>query len=120
MDEEPLDARIHFAKDGEAVRSLGAWVGNNAKDLTPWEITLDKIRKKLELWGRTHPTMYGKRLIVQAVIGGHTQFLTMAQGMPKHIEEALTNMIRDFIWEGGVSPRITLESLQKPLSEGGL
>ncbi len=67
-----------------------------------------------------HPTIYGKRLIVQAVIGGHTQFLTKAQGMPTHIEEALTRIIRDFIWEGSTSPRIALESLYKPIKEGGL
>ncbi|KAH9047828.1 hypothetical protein EDB87DRAFT_1540322, partial [Lactarius vividus] len=51
---------------------------------------------------------------------GHTQFLTMAQGMPAHIEETLTKMIRDFIWDSGVSPRIALELLHKPLCEGGL
>ena len=116
----PLDDRIHIAKDGEAVRSLGAWIGNKADDPTPWELTLDKIRKKLEMWKKSHPTVYGKSLITQAIIGGHTQFLAMAQGMPRHIEEALTKMTRDFIWEQDTSPRMALEHLYKPINEGGL
>ena len=119
-DRTPLEDRIHIARDGEAIRSLGAWIGNNADDPTPWETALDKIRKKLELWKKSHPTIYGKRLIIQAIIGGHTQFLTMAQGMPRHIEEALTKMTRDFIWEQDTAPRMALEHLYKPINEGGL
>ena len=83
-DADPLDEKIRIAKDGEAVRSLGAWIGNRINDHMPWETVLDKIIRKLEIWGRSHPTLYGKRLIVQAVVGGHTQFLTKAQGMPTH------------------------------------
>jgi len=55
-----LNNCIHITKDGEAVRSLGAWIGNNTNDLTPWEMMLDRIRKKLEQWSRTHPMLYGK------------------------------------------------------------
>ena len=54
------------------------------------------------------------------MVGGHTQFLTKAQGMPMHIEEALTRMIRDFIWDDGINPRIALENLYRPMDEGGL
>ena len=119
MDQAPLD-RIHIAKDREAVRSLGAWIGNKAVDPTPWEVTLDKIRKKLERWKKSHPTIYGKRLIIQAIIGGHTQFLAMAQGMPRHIEDAITKMTRDFIWDQDTSPRMALEHLYRRIDEGGL
>ena len=77
QDQTQLDQRIHIAKEGEAVRSLGAWIGNHATDLTPWEIMLDKMRKKLEIWGRYNPTLYGKHLIIQVIIGGHTQFVTV-------------------------------------------
>ena len=46
-DVEPLDNRIRIAKDGEAIRLLGAWIGNKTNDLTPWETTIDKIKKAL-------------------------------------------------------------------------
>ena len=119
-DSNPLDEKIHIARDGEAVRSLGAWIGNKVNDLTPWESVIDKITRKLDLWARSHPTLYGRRLITQAVVGGHTQFLTKAQGMPNHIEEAMVKIIRDFVWDKDIHPRIALEYLYKPLNEGGL
>ena len=67
-----------------------------------------------------HPTMKGRKIITQAIVGGYTQFLTKAQGMPTHIEKALTKIIKDFMWEDNSSPRITLEILQKPVAQGGL
>jgi Reverse transcriptase (RNA-dependent DNA polymerase) len=85
----PLDDRIHITRDGEAIRSLGAWISNNTPDLTPWQSILDKINTQLANWNRSHPTLRGRKLITQAVIGRHTQFLTKAQGMPPEIEEAL-------------------------------
>ena len=119
-DEEPLDAKIHIAADGEAVRSLGAWIGNKTNDLTPWEIVLDKITRKLSIWAKSNPTLHGKRLIIQAIVGGHTQFLTKAQGMPPHIEAALIKIIKDFIWDNDARQRIALDYLHAPLDQGGL
>ena len=110
----PLDPKIHVVEDSVAVQSLGAWIGNNIKDLTPWEAFLDKIMRKLEIWVRFHPTIYGKRLI-SSCGGGHTQFLTKAQGMPPHIEVALVKIIHDFMWDNNTHPRISMEYLHWPL-----
>jgi ribonuclease HI len=120
LDIIPLDASIKIAQEGEAVRSLGAWIGNNTRDITPWEPLVDNIQKALERWRRTHPTMKGRKTIAQAIVGGHTQFLTKAQGMPRHIESTLTKIIREFMWEDDSSPRIALDILQRPVEEGGL
>ena len=116
----PLDPRINIAKDGEAIRSLGAWIGNKTDANTPWEPILDKIKKDLDRWNRSKPTLQGRRIIVQAVIGGRTQFLTKAQGMPISIEKALTKIARNFMWEDDSSPRIALNYLSLPPQEGGL
>lgn len=43
------------------------------------------------------------------------QFLTKAQGMPPHIEEALAKIIWDFIWDNDTHLRITMEYLHRPL-----
>jgi len=61
-----------------------------------------------------------KRLIAQMVIGGMTQFLAKAQGMPKNIEIALTKTMRNFIWNKEKTSPINLEQLQKPKAEGGI
>ena len=82
QDTNPLPPKIRIARDGEAVRILGAWIGNNANNQTPWEPILDTIKAKLSLWERAHLTLNGKQVIIQAIVGGHTQFLAKAQGMP--------------------------------------
>ena len=119
-DQEPLDNHIHIAPDNTAIRLLGAWIGNHTNAATPWEPVLDKIKKDLEWWGRNKPTLYGRKIIVQAVIGGCTQFLTKAQGMPPAIKAALKNMIWKFMWENDSSPRIAYDFLCSPMNEGGL
>ena len=119
-DQAPLDPKIRIAEDKEAIRILGAWIGNDTNAATPWEPTMDKINKSLERYSKTHPTLYGRRAIAQMIIGGCTQFLTQAQGMPKHIENTLISMTRKFMWEENTSPRIALEYLHYPIEEGGL
>ena len=49
-DWEPISEKVRIAEDGDTVRSLGAWIGNNTNDITPWEAILDKTHKNLERW----------------------------------------------------------------------
>jgi hypothetical protein len=81
---------------------------------------IDKVKTKLDRWGKAHPMMRGRMLISQAIIGGHTQFLMRTQGMLVEIENALLNTMRNFIWEDNSSPRIAPETLYLPLDKGGL
>ena len=119
-DQSCLDENIRVAEDGNAIRFLGAWIGNKTKDAVPWEPLIDKINKRLERWGTSFLTMMGRKIIVQAVVGGITQFLTMAQGMPPNVESALIKIIRKFMWGADSSPRLTLDVLQSPVENGGL
>ncbi|KAG2748706.1 hypothetical protein P692DRAFT_20709402, partial [Suillus brevipes Sb2] len=114
----PLVNAIKIAPDGHPIRSLGAWIGNKTNNITPWEPIIDKINSTLNRWKKCHPTLAGKQLIIQMFVGGMTQFLTKAQGMPKNIEAALTKMIRNFIWDDKRSPPISLEQLQRPKKDG--
>jgi len=116
----PLDGRIKIAEDREAIQILGAWLGNETNTSAPWEPIIDKIKKTLNRYSRSHPTLNGRKVITQIVVGGYTQFLTQAQGMPPHIEKAITKIIRDFIWEESMNPRIVLRYLHQPIEEGGL
>jgi hypothetical protein len=120
LDQERLNDHIHITADGEAVRSLGAWIGNRTRATAPWEPIIDKIKKDLDRWGKNRPTLHGRKLITQAIIGGRTQFLTKAQGMPASIESILTKMMRNFMWEDDSSPRIALDFLSLPTNQGGL
>ncbi|EIW64006.1 uncharacterized protein TRAVEDRAFT_109808, partial [Trametes versicolor FP-101664 SS1] len=102
---------VHIVKDGEAIRTLGAWIGNNAPEATPWTAILRTIESRLEKWSQGHPTLNGRRLIVGMELGGRTQFLAMAQGMPKEVEKKLTDMAVNFMWKGDKHPRIAREVL---------
>ncbi|KAJ7138535.1 hypothetical protein C8R43DRAFT_893230, partial [Mycena crocata] len=93
-----IPAHIKIAKEGEPIRTLGAWVGNGVVQVDTWTRTLEKIDEALERWELGHPTMEGRRLIVLMVVGGMTQYLATVQGMPKPVEKKLEKRIRNFLW----------------------
>ena len=72
------------------------------------------------MWGKSNPTLTGCKLIVQAIVSGHTQFLAKAQEMPPNVEDALTKIARNFIWKENTKPEIALDYLHHPIEEGGL
>ncbi|TFK78376.1 hypothetical protein K466DRAFT_447154, partial [Polyporus arcularius HHB13444] len=114
----PADARV--IRDGETVRILGAWIGNDPDPEMPWKPIIATIERNLERWGRRRPTIYGRKLIVGMEIGSRTQFLAKAQGMPQTIEQKLITIIFDFIWNGEKKPRISRDMLLLPITEGGI
>jgi hypothetical protein len=117
--QEPLAADIHIARDQEPVRMLGAWIGNNIDQAIIWSTVLDKIRGNLSRWNQSHPTLFGRRLIIQMVIGGMTQYLAKVQSMPKQVEESLTKTIRNFMWEDR-KPPVNMSTLSLPVAQGGI
>jgi hypothetical protein len=120
-DDKQIQDNVHIAQEGEAIRSLGAWIGNNTVETRPWEPIIDLVHNDLERWQKAHPTLDGKRLIVQAIVGGRTQFLAKAQGMPEQIREALTKEIKRFIWEDTTHvPRLGMNHLEETKEEGGI
>ncbi|EPQ51597.1 hypothetical protein GLOTRDRAFT_21383, partial [Gloeophyllum trabeum ATCC 11539] len=121
QDDDPLPTSIHIVKDGEAIRSLGAWIGNNTNDATPWEAIIDKIAQHLTYLARGHPTLFSKTYMVQQTVGGMTQYLAKVQGMPPNIVTALEKLIRIFIWEdAATNPPVALSQLYMPKENGGL
>ncbi len=114
----PQDAVV--IPDGVAIRSLGSWIGNDIDPVAPWTKVIEATEKRLEKWDQRHPTMYGRKLAVGMEVGGRTQFLARAQGMPEKVEKTLTTMISRFVWAGDKHPRISQDMLSRPLAEGGL
>ncbi|EIW54372.1 uncharacterized protein TRAVEDRAFT_39824 [Trametes versicolor FP-101664 SS1] len=90
---------VHVAADGEAVRILGAFLGNKVEQCEVWTPKLEKVSNALRKWRTGHMTLVGKRLAVQMVVGGMTQFMTDVQRMPEQVVKRLTKMIRDFVWD---------------------
>lgn len=110
----PIPDYINIAKEEETVRILGAWFGNSLTGEEPWIPLLEKVDKCLAQWERSQPSIEGRKLIVQMIVGGMTQYLTQVQGMPKQIEETLTKKIWSFVWNEKRSP-INEETLFAPI-----
>jgi ribonuclease HI/exonuclease III len=115
-----LPANIRIANDKQMVRSLGAMIGNEVGEATAWELTLDKVQKALSRWEKGHPTLDARKLVVQMVAGGYTQYFAAAQGMPRDVEAKIERMIRDFVWADTGRPLVSLEYLYQPKDRGGL
>lgn len=115
----PIDTRVHIARDSEATRLLGAFIGNKVDCPSIWTPTIEKIKKDLDRWGRGHPTIDGKCLIIGMVVGGRTQYQTCIQGMPKEIEQQLTKIISTFFWGEDNRPTASMEMLHRPIAQGG-
>ncbi|KAE9385265.1 hypothetical protein BT96DRAFT_960773 [Gymnopus androsaceus JB14] len=115
----PLPANLHIAVIGEAVRILGAWFGNKIDAEHIWAPVMEKIDTHLARWARGGPTLEGRRQIIQMVIGGMTQYLTVVQGMPATVEKRLTKRINTFLWkEKGHNP-VNQKVILGPIEKGG-
>lgn len=56
-DQCQLAIQIKIAKEEDGICLLGAWIGNNIDDMSPWEPIIDLIKKDLNQWLRIHPTL---------------------------------------------------------------
>ena len=71
-EDQAIQNNIRIACDGEAVCSLGAWIGNETIETRPWEPIIDLVHNDLEQWKSVHPMLDGKRIITQVIVGGCT------------------------------------------------
>ncbi|KIY48682.1 hypothetical protein FISHEDRAFT_58747 [Fistulina hepatica ATCC 64428] len=114
-----IPTAIKVLRDEETTRILGAQVGNSKNAVQPWTPVVEKVDETLQRWSLKHPTLEGKRLLVQWFPGGMTLFLTMAQGMPEDVEDKLEKRICDFVQENDNSPYVGMDTMMLPKEEGG-
>ncbi|KAI5986634.1 hypothetical protein EDD15DRAFT_2143942, partial [Pisolithus albus] len=107
----PFPQTVRIARDGQAVRILGAWLGNEIAEQAIWSPIIEKIESRLRKWHSCNPSIEGRKTIVQWTIGSMTQYLTCAQGMPKDIENFLTKRMKQFMWDSQGRSNISSELL---------
>ena len=110
---------IHIAKDGEPVRILGAWLGNNVDQAVTWAPILEDCCKRLKRWGAAKHSLEGRRLIIQMQVAGVTQYLTKVQGMPKEVEAELNKQIRRFMWNNEKTDTVNQTQMSTSHRRGG-
>lgn len=111
---------VRMAGDGDAVRTLGAFIGNGVDSAGVWSPTLAEISSAIEQWQYGISTIEGRRHVVQMVIGGMTQFLTDVQLMPAGVCKRLENMIARYFWNDRARPPVGMSYIQAPIEMGGL
>ncbi len=118
---------IHVAHDGEAVRILGGFFGNNVCQVGVWTLVLTKLvamrpplMKVIERWKTGHATVQGKKHVVQMIVGGITQFLTTVQRMPDAIQQRLNRITRGYLWDDRYNTPVGGEHVALPVGQGGL
>ncbi|KAF5333956.1 hypothetical protein D9758_017592 [Tetrapyrgos nigripes] len=114
-----LPAYLHIAGEGEAIRILGAWFGNEIKATQIWAPVIEKIDRVLDRWAKGSPTMEGRHLIVQMFAGGMSQYLTQVQGMPTEVEKRLAKRINKYIWEEKERNPINKDTTYLDIKDGG-
>jgi ribonuclease HI/exonuclease III len=114
----PLNAKI--VKDGESIRTLGAWVGNNISAQPQWERILDQQRKTMELWHKMNLSYKGKELVLKALVQSRALFLATVNGMPQNIIENMKGEMKDFIWDYKKRGLVKWEAITLDRSQGGL
>jgi len=115
---EKIPNTIHIAKDGKSIQILGAWLRNDTLNTTPWSPIVEKVETALARWDNAKPTIEGRKLLVQMIVGGFTQYLMQVQQMPKKIEKQLQKIAHTFIWSDKKSP-VKEDMLLAPNNIGG-
>lgn len=111
---------ITILEDKTPTRILGAMIGNKIDYMTGWPKILEKISKSLKQWEKFNPLMEGRRLIILMIVGGMTQYYTMAQGMPKQVENTLQVIIQNYIWNSTArSPPHADDTMFLPFAKEG-
>ncbi len=83
------------------------------------ELKFLKPAKQRKILKKSLPTIEGRKLIIQMVVGGMTQYLTQVQGMPASTEKKLEKRIRKFIWGNRTLSPVNIETLYAPTEMGG-
>ena len=115
-----IETTASLIKDGQAMRTLGAWVGNNVDPAAQWDNVLESQRKVLKAWRSAHLSYRGKELVLKALAQSKAMFLATVNGMPKDVEEKMTRMFKDFVWDGKPRGLMQWKAAVAPRNKGGL
>jgi hypothetical protein len=103
---------------------LGLPVGANPRRMATWEPMVEKIRRKLNSWGKKHIS-FGRRLVlINSVLNSIPIFYLSILKMPVQVRKKVVGIQRDFLW-GGVNGRKKLSWVKwkvvcKDKKKGGL
>ncbi|KAJ7599746.1 hypothetical protein C8J56DRAFT_768950, partial [Mycena floridula] len=113
-----IPEEVQIVQEGKSIQILGARIGNLTEQEEIWTPIIGKIEVSLERCQQLHPTLEAKRFMTQLIVAGWTQYATCVSGMPKAVEEHITRLQKNFIWETKASS-INVDTMSAAIARGG-
>ncbi len=115
-----ISPELRIVKDGEAMRTLGAWVGNNVSTNPQWESILDRQVRTIQLWTKARLSTKGKELIIKSLVQSLAVYLATVNGMPADIETRMNRLFKNFLWDDKKVGYMRYDEVRAPIEMGGL
>ena len=114
-----LKDNIKLIKEGQSMRTLGAWIGHNTDVCPQWSKILEKQRKILNKWSSMNLSLKGKELILKALVTSRTLFLATVNGISNDMIREMNLEMRKFLWDDKRSS-MSWDDVIMPREKGGL
>jgi ribonuclease HI/exonuclease III len=115
-----LDTGAKIIGEGEAMRTLGSWVGNNTHSNEQWQKILDDQQRIMETWHRSNLSLRGRELILKSLVQSKALFLATVNGMPKDVMIQMKKQMKDFLWSYKTRGLIKWDTVIQGREKGGL
>jgi hypothetical protein len=115
-----IEPTAKIIKEGQAMRTLGAWVGNEINTKAQWDIIVKKQQQTLDIWSSAHLSLKGKEIVLKALVQSQAIYLATVNGLPQDTERRMEKMYRNFVWDGKEKGLMEWKKAIAPKSLGGL
>ncbi|KAJ7054798.1 hypothetical protein C8F01DRAFT_994889, partial [Mycena amicta] len=111
----PLEAEHRLNVPPPVLPSKSPWSAEYVWDCSRTCATEDAAGYSL----KCHPTIEGRKLLLQMNVAGGTQYLAQVQRMPTAIEKRISKRIRKYAWGDQEKAPVSQAMLRVPKEEGG-
>ena len=112
-----IEIGVKIIKEGEAMRTLGAWVGNETNTDLQWNEILTKQESVIKAWSKTNMSL---KEILKALIQLKAKFMATVNGMPTAVEERMKKLFKDFLWDDKKRGLMAWNQVIAPREQGRL
>lgn len=106
--------------EGDAMRTLGGWIGYNIDQEAIWEPKIKKMEATAKSWSKSILTLKGRKIIVNTLILSQAQYLMMVNRPPKSVIARVEKLVHGFFWRDKRAGAVRRDILHRDVSEGGL
>jgi hypothetical protein len=90
-----------------------------------WQLSLQKVREKMESWGSRWLNLVGRVILIKSFLSALPLFQFSSLLAPKGVLKDMAQLIRKFLWQGGKSNSkkfhlVNWDTVSTPKKSGGL